>query len=88
MTETDAFNTAQVGVLEAYGVSTCDSFPSGSSGQTYFPAPLLYQGLAYWDRNLVNPVWFGQDAASHGWTGPNCGLSVSVGSTGNTWLNY
>jgi hypothetical protein len=86
--ETNAFSSAQVGALEAYRVSTCDSFPSGSSGQTYFPAPLLYQGLAYWDRNLFNPSWFTLDAAANNWTGPNCGFGVSVGSTGNTWLNY
>jgi hypothetical protein len=86
--QTDPFNAAQVGVLEAYGVSTCDSFPSGSSGQTYFPNPIVTQGVAYYDRNFITPSWFGLDYVSMGWTGPNCSLSVSVGSTGNTWLNY
>jgi hypothetical protein len=85
---TSPFNAAQVGVLEAYGVSTCDSFPSGSSGQTYFPIPYVTQGNSYNDRNLINPSWFGVDYIGFGWTGPVCGFSVSVGSTGGTWLNY
>jgi hypothetical protein len=87
--QSSSFNTAQNGVLEAYGISTCSAFPSGSSGWTYWDAPRMYQGYSYLDRNPVTPGWFLFDYNSAGWTGPLCNFSASnVDSVGNTNLDY
>jgi hypothetical protein len=87
--ETGAFNAAQNGVLEAYGVSSCSAFPSGSSGWTYWNAPNMYQGTSYNDRIAVTPSWFLWDYNGTGWSGPICNFSASnVDSIGNTNLDY
>jgi hypothetical protein len=89
ITEADPFNAAQSGVLEAYGVSSCSAFPSGSSGWTYFSQPVMYQGTTYTDRNLIVPAWFLFDYNSTGWTGPICNFAATtVDSHGNTTLDY
>jgi hypothetical protein len=89
VTEGDPFNAAQAGVLEAYGVSSCSAFPSGSAGWTYFSQPVMYQGYTYTDRNVVVPAWFLTDYNSWGWTGPLCNFAAStVDSHGNTTIDY
>jgi hypothetical protein len=83
------FNRAEGAVLEAYSVSNCSDFPSGSTGNTYFSAPTLFQGTAASDRHAASPFW---TTSVPGYTGLNCNFNATVsnggGSSGSATLFY
>jgi len=84
----NAINAAQPAVLEAYNVTQCADFPSGT-GSTYFSRPTVYQGNSYHDRNLVNPSWTLYGPSTWGWAGPSCNFGLSATDpTGSTTLYY
>jgi hypothetical protein len=83
------FNNAEAGVLEAYGIVSCNDFPNGSAGWTYFSQPVTYQGNSYGERTLFVPAWFLASYGYLGWNGPICNSDHStVDSVGNTTLDY
>ena len=91
-TDSNPFHIASGGALEAYGVTTCSDFPSGSSGWTYFSRPVLYQGPNYWTRDIVLNNWSSINWTTSGYLDlgePVCNFAGSnVDAVGNTTIDY
>jgi hypothetical protein len=91
-TDSNPFHLASGGALEAYGVTTCSDFPSGTSGWTYFSKPVLYEGNNYWTRDIALNDWFSLDWTTSGYLDlgePYCAFAGSnVDSVGNVIIDY
>lgn len=67
------------GALEAYNLSSCDQYPSGSSGQTSFTSITLYDG----NNHQLTPSW---NRPVNSVT-PQCSFTVTA-STSSVTLTY
>lgn len=83
------FNSAQGGVLEAYGVTKCTDFPA--TGYTIFGTPTLTQGTATsWKKQtFISPSWTTcTKCGANAYSGVDCGFSVSASAANGTSLVY
>jgi hypothetical protein len=71
---------AYAGVLEAYRVTSCSEFPSGSSGSEGFVKTHVAHGYPYLD--FINPEAF--YGAQYSYGGPSCNFKVDASGSSST----
>jgi hypothetical protein len=76
------WNWAYAGVLEAYNVTSCSEFPSGSNGIAAFVDTHVYHG--YPKLDYINPEFYGAEYDYFGGGGPQCNFSVTVSGSSSS----